>query len=198
MEEMQTKSKELEFQLREANERCSLLEDSMRDDVVRRGQPMGLAVPETRTDSLSPSRNSSLSGAGPMEIQRLLAESESRAESKLSDLRARIRSLECERNELEEEWAGKMQERVKELEKMRRVLLDKEKEHARSLEGLRERESRIQEVEQKTRDLEAEISRMKLRMEEVEGDKSVASESEASALFSTIIVNPNIFIANRS
>ncbi|KIR24979.1 hypothetical protein I309_06206 [Cryptococcus deuterogattii LA55] len=187
MEEMQTKSKELEFQLREANERCSLLEDSMRDDVVRRGQPMGLAVPETRTDSLSPSRNSSLSGAGPMEIQRLLAESESRAESKLSDLRARIRSLECERNELEEEWAGKMQERVKELEKMRRVLLDKEKEHARSLEGLRERESRIQEVEQKTRDLEAEISRMKLRMEEVEGDKSVASESEASALFSTII-----------
>lgn len=198
MEEMQTKSKELEFQLREANERCSLLEDSMRDDVVRRGQSMGLAVPETRTDSLSPSRNSSLSGAGPMEIQRLLAESESRAESKLSDLRARIRSLECERNELEEEWAGKMQERVKELEKMRRVLLDKEKEHARSLEGLRERESRIQEVEQKTRDLEAEISRMKLRMEEVEGDKSVASESEASALFSTIIVNPNIFIANRS
>ncbi|KIR75553.1 hypothetical protein I310_00246 [Cryptococcus deuterogattii CA1014] len=187
MEEMQTKSKELEFQLREANERCSLLEDSMRDDVVRRGQSMGLAVPETRTDSLSPSRNSSLSGAGPMEIQRLLAESESRAESKLSDLRARIRSLECERNELEEEWAGKMQERVKELEKMRRVLLDKEKEHARSLEGLRERESRIQEVEQKTRDLEAEISRMKLRMEEVEGDKSVASESEASALFSTII-----------
>lgn len=198
MEEMQTKSKELEFQLREANERCSLLEDSMRDDVVRRGQSMGLAVPENRTDSLSPSRNSSLSGAGPMEIQRLLAESESRAESKLSDLRARIRSLECERNELEEEWAGKMQERVKELEKMRRVLLDKEKEHARSLEGLRERESRIQEVEQKTRDLEAEISRMKLRMEEVEGDKSVASESEASALFSTIIVNPNIFIANRS
>lgn len=198
MEEMQTKSKELEFQLREANERCSLLEDSMRDDVVRRGQSMGLAVPETRTDSLSPSRNSSLSGAGPMEIQRLLAESESRAESKLSDLRARIRSLECERNELEEEWAGKMQERVKELEKMRRVLLDKEKEHARSLEGLRERESRIQEVEQKTRDLEAEISRMKLRMEEVEGDKSVASESEASALFSTVIVNPNIFIANRS
>lgn len=198
MEEMQTKSKELEFQLREANERCSLLEDSMRDDVVRRGQSMGLAVPETRTDSLSPSRNSSLSGAGPMEIQRLLAESESRAESKLSDLRARVRSLECERNELEEEWAGKMQERVKELEKMRRVLLDKEKEHARSLEGLRERESRIQEVEQKTRDLEAEISRMKLRMEEVEGDKSVASESEASALFSTIIVNPNIFIANRS
>lgn len=196
MEEMQTKSKELEFQLREANERCSLLEDSMRDDVVRRGQSVGLT--ETRTDSLSPIRNSTLSGAGPMEIQRLLAESESRAESKLSDLRARIRALECERNELEEEWAGKMQERVKELEKMRRVLLDKEKEHARSLEGLRERESRIQEVEQKTRDLEAEISRMKLRMEEVEGDKAVAAESEVSALFSTIIANPKIFIANRS
>lgn len=196
MEEMQTKSKELEFQLREANERCSLLEDSMRDDVVRREQSVGLT--ETRTDSLSPSRNSSLSGAGPMEIQRLLAESESRAESKLSDLRARIRSLECERNELEEEWAGKMQERVKELEKMRRVLLDKEKEHARSLEGLRQRESRIQEVEQKTRDLEAEISKMKLRMEEVEGDKAVAAESEVGALFSTIIVNPKIFIANRS
>lgn len=196
MEEMQTKSKELEFQLREANERCSLLEDSMRDDVVRREQSVGLT--ETRTDSLSPSRNSSLSGAGPMEIQRLLAESESRAESKLSDLRARIRSLECERNELEEEWAGKMQERVKELEKMRRVLLDKEKEHARSLEGLRQRESRIQEVEQKTRDLEAEISKMKLRMEQVEGDKAVAAESEVGALFSTIIVNPKIFIANRS
>ncbi|OXG18747.1 hypothetical protein C366_02856 [Cryptococcus neoformans Tu401-1] len=181
MEEMQTKSKELEFQLREANERCSLLEDSLRDDGAGRGGPVGLTVPETRRDSLSPSRNNSLPGTSPMEIQRLLAESESRAESKLSDLRARIRSLECERNELEEEWAAKMQERVKELEKMRRVLLDKEKEHARSLEGLRERESRIQEVEQKTRELEAEISRMKLRVEEVEGDKAVASESERTA-----------------
>lgn len=151
---------------------------------------MGLTVPETRRDSLSPSRNNSLPGTSPMEIQRLLAESESRAESKLSDLRARIRSLECERNELEEEWAAKMQERVKELEKMRRVLLDKEKEHARSLEGLRERESRIQEVEQKTRELEAEISRMKLRVEEVEGDKAVASESEVCTLILTVTGTP--------
>lgn len=190
MEEMQTKSKELEFQLRGANERCSLLEDSLRDDGAGRGGPVGLTVPETRRDSLSPSRNNSLPGTSPMEIQRLLAESESRAESKLSDLRARIRSLECERNELEEEWAAKMQERVKELEKMRRVLLDKEKEHARSLEGLRERESRIQEVEQKTRELEAEISRMKLRVEEVEGDKAVASESEVCALILTVTGTP--------
>ncbi|ODN81811.1 hypothetical protein L202_02175 [Cryptococcus amylolentus CBS 6039] len=171
MEIMRTKTKEFEWQLREAEERCALLEAG---DQGRSNSE--LDIPGGRSESTSPGP-----GASPHDVQRLLAESESRAESKLSDLRARIRALEKERNEMEEEWAGKVQERVLELEKMRRVLQEKDREYAESLEGLKERERKIEEGESKVKQLEADIIRLRTKVEEVKSDKTVAVEAERKA-----------------
>ncbi|WVQ73121.1 hypothetical protein IAR50_002685 [Cryptococcus sp. DSM 104548] len=171
MEIMRTKTKELEWQLREAEERCALLEAGEQGRASS-----GLDIRDGRSETTSPAP-----GPSPHDVQRLLAESDARAESKLSDLRARIRALEKERNKMEEEWAGKVQERVLELEKMRRVLQEKDREVAESLEGLRERERKIEEGESKVKQLEADIIRLRTRVEEVKSDKTVALESERKA-----------------
>ncbi|WVQ83011.1 hypothetical protein IAT38_005149 [Cryptococcus sp. DSM 104549] len=184
MEAMQTRTKELEFQLREANERCALLEDSVREQGSGRGRAgLGLGVPDGQgSASRSPSRSASFSGApSSSEVQRLLAEAEARSEAKVSDLRFKIRSLETERNELEEEWAAKVQERVRELEKMRRQVQEKDIEFAESLRSLKERESKIEEGENRVKSLERELTKMKTKVEEVKGDGVVAAEAERAA-----------------
>ncbi|KAK8858687.1 hypothetical protein IAR55_002916 [Kwoniella newhampshirensis] len=187
MEAMQTRTKELEFQLRESNERCALLEDSVRDQSQGRGRPsfgLGLGIASNGHDaSPSPSRRSSFgngggSGASSAELQRLLAEAEARSEAKLSDLRFKIRNLETERNESEEEWASKLQERVGDLEKLRREIQEKEIEYADSLRGLKERETRIQQGEEKAKGLERELVKMRTRIEEGKAETAVAVEAE--------------------
>ncbi|WWD18580.1 hypothetical protein CI109_103033 [Kwoniella shandongensis] len=188
MEAMQTRTKELEFQLREANERCALLEDSVRDQSLNgRGRlSLGFGLGGSEV-SPSPSRRSSFGNAGnagassSTEVQRLLAESEARSEAKLSDLRSKIRSLEAERNESEEEWASKLQERVRELEKLRREVQEKEIEYADSLRGLKERERRIEQEEEKVKGLERELVKMRTRIEEGKADAAVAVEAERVA-----------------
>ncbi|OCF30429.1 hypothetical protein I316_07916 [Kwoniella heveanensis BCC8398] len=163
-ETMQTRTKELEFQLREANERCALLEDGMRDSrrPSRAASGMGL-------------------GASSAEVQRLLSEAEARAEAKLSDLRFKIRSLETERNEIEEEWATKLGERVRELEKLRRQVQEKEMEYTESIRSIEDRERRIQDSDERARGLERELIRLKTKIEEGKGDIAVAVEAERSA-----------------
>ena len=119
MEALQNRTKELEFQLREATERNVMLEDSSNSSRPSRGRAtLGIGpVDGTRgTPSPSPSRSNSYNNStSASEVQRLLAEAEARSEAKLADLRFKIRSLEHERNEAEEEWATKLQERLDEL-----------------------------------------------------------------------------------
>ncbi|WVQ96616.1 hypothetical protein IAU59_003721 [Kwoniella sp. CBS 9459] len=186
-EAMQTRTKELEFQLREANERCALLEDGMRDSRRPSRGALGLGAPDesfSPSPSASPSRRSSFNnggGASSSEVQRLLSEAEARSESKLSDLRFKIRSLETERNEIEEEWATKLGERVRELEKLRRQVQEKEMEYAESIRSIEDRERRIQDSDERARGLERELIRLKTKIEEGKGDVAVALEAERSA-----------------
>ncbi|KAK4687060.1 hypothetical protein P7C73_g3070, partial [Tremellales sp. Uapishka_1] len=179
MESLQTRTKELEFQLREASERCALLEDNA-SDTKRKGRiSLGVGMVD-RSPSPSPSRSRGNS-ASQFEVQRLLAEAEARSEAKLSDLRARIRTLENERNEAEEEWGAKLGERVRELEKLRRAITEKESEYAESLRTRREKEVKIEEGEEKRRLLERDILELKEKVEAVKGDVGVAAEGEKSA-----------------
>ncbi|WVR06450.1 hypothetical protein IAU60_003481 [Kwoniella sp. DSM 27419] len=187
MEVLQTRTKELEFQLREANERCALLEDSVRNSRPGRGRGVSGVADSLRAEDQSPSpspsrRNSFSNGAtSSAEVQRLLAEAEARSEAKLSDLRFKLRSLETERNEIEEEWSTKLSERVRELEKLRRQVQEKEMEYAESVRGLSERERKIEDSEEKARGLERELIKLRTRIEEGKGEVAVAAEAERSA-----------------
>lgn len=166
LEGLQTRTKELEFQLREATERVALLEDA----------------PSARSPEVdaaaAPARPSGTSAA---EVQRLLAEADAKSETKLSDLRFKVRALERERNELEEDWASKLAQRVRELETLRRTLSDKEEEAATAAAARAERDARIDAADAARRELEREMVQLRAAVEEAHADVAVAAEAERVA-----------------
>jgi chromosome segregation ATPase len=184
METLQNRTKELEFQLREASERSAMLEEQVQvsnSPVRGRHLGVGLGIDSRRsTPDPSPSRQNSYNSTSAAEVQRVLAEAEARAEAKLSDLRFKIRSLENERNELEEDWANKLQERVRELEKLRRVITEKESEYSESLRSTRDKDDQIKAVEEQKRVLERELIAMEAKVNEVRGDVTLSAEAEVS------------------
>lgn len=109
-----------------------------------------------------------------------MAEAESRAEAKLSDLRFRVRSLEKERNEQEEEFGQKLQERVFELEKLKRAIQEKEGEIAESDQKVELEKSRTVEEAQKRLKVEKELKGMMASLEEAKEDIATAQEGEVS------------------
>src|ERR1700733_7567835 len=84
LEQMQSRSEELQFQLRNASEQWNALSEE---------------VLESRQ-----SRVSGSAGSSTEDISRLLLEAEGKYEARLSDARNKIRMLERERNQAEEEW----------------------------------------------------------------------------------------------
>lgn len=184
MEAMQNSTKELEFQLRETTERCSLLEDQLNSASNSRSDARGRLTANARsardTPSPSPSRQNSYDSSSAGEVQRLLAEAEARAEVKMSDLRHKIRSLENERNDAEEEWSNKLQERARESEKLRRAIAEKDTEYNDVLRTSREKEERIGEAEERRKGLERELNALKAKVEEAKGDISTSADAEVS------------------
>nr|XP_019012880.1 uncharacterized protein I206_02376 [Kwoniella pini CBS 10737]OCF51661.1 hypothetical protein I206_02376 [Kwoniella pini CBS 10737] len=187
MESLSTRTKELEFQLRESNERCALLEDSLRESGNRGRNKNGFGL---LSDGLNQSQSPSASPSGSrrnsfnkdsVDVKKLLAEAEAKFESKLSDLKYKIKSLEDERNDIEEEWSLKLQERLRESEKLRRTIQEKDMEFNDSLRGLKEREMKIENSEERVRSLEKELVRLKSKIEEGKSDIQVALDAERLA-----------------
>lgn len=182
-ETLQNRTKELEFQLREANERVTILEDTS-SRMSDRGRPDLLNGDRFRASpSPSPSRsrqNSGGTGTSASELQRLLAEAEARAEGKLSDLRHRIRSLEKERNDQEEEFGQKLQERVFELEKLKRVVQEKVGEVGEADRLVEQERQRTVEEGKKREKVEKDIQGMMARLEEAKEDVATAQDGEVS------------------
>lgn len=199
-ETLRNRTTELEFQLREANERIASLEaagpsadpSAAAGDRGRNGMKaaflgagLGLGHPsDPRGGSPSPSRSPSLMAqeTPAAELQRMLAEAEARSEAKLSDMRYKIRSLEKERNDLEEEWAAKVQDRVVELEKVRRLVLEKEGE-ARDQQRSREEDARrLGDVLERQKALERDVKGLQAQLEESREDVATAQDSEVGLL----------------
>ena len=178
---LQSRTKELEFQLREVSERCAMLEDQAVTAASRTSTPgRGRALLANGSTHASPSpspagRDPATSAA---EVQRLLADAEQKAEAKVSELRGRIRLLERERNEVEEEWAAKVGERVREVEKLRRVVLEKENEHADTLRVVKEREAAIEAKEAQRKEVERSLLAMETQIQDAKADVAVAAEAE--------------------
>lgn len=161
-ETLRARTSELEFQLREALERVQMLEDA------------------PRTPS-QPQESSHSRGTSASEVQRLLADADSRAETKLSDLRARVRALERERNELEEDWAAKLAQRVRELESLRQDIASKDQESASWTAAKKERDAAIDAADAARRDLERQMVQLRTTVDEAHADVAVAVDAERAA-----------------
>lgn len=181
-ETLQSRTKELEFQLREANERIALLEDAARTPGRGRNSILNGDNRFSSSPSPSPSRQNSsgTSGTSASEVQRLLAEAEARAEAKMSDLRFRIRSLEKERNDQEEEFGQKLQERVSEVERVKRVMQERDGEVAEADRRVDEERQRTEAEVGKRQVVEKELKGVYAKLEEAKEDVATAQDGEVS------------------
>ncbi|KAF9460834.1 hypothetical protein BDZ94DRAFT_1375031, partial [Collybia nuda] len=104
LESLQSQNTELQYQLRETDDRYSLLKEDL-----------GEAHRELENRSRGP-----VTTAG--EVARLLSATETKYDSKLSDLKNHISILVKERNDGEAEWSQKLRDKGKEVEDLKRAL----------------------------------------------------------------------------
>lgn len=104
LDSLQSQNTELQYQLRESEERFALLNDDITE--VRREQDSRAREPTTSAE----------------DVARLLSAAEAKYESKLADLRKNLNVVEKERNESEAQWSRKLREKVRENDELKQVL----------------------------------------------------------------------------
>lgn len=175
LQTVQNQLNEMQYQLREAEERNSLLTDEL--DELRNGSRLS-------THSPTPSP----------EVARLLSEAEGKFEARLSEMRAKIRAMEKERNEAEDDWNKTLADRSKEIEKLRfslRQAEDKWIESGRVGKGMDEKlaalEQNVKELQaqregwqQERTTLEEQLKKVQGTLHNLEGDRAEALERASS------------------
>jgi chromosome segregation ATPase len=104
LDSLQSQNTELQYQLRESEERFALLNDD---------------ITEVRREADSRSREPTSSAE---DVARLLSAAEAKYESKLADLRKNLSVVEKERNESEAQWSRKLRDKVRENDELKQVL----------------------------------------------------------------------------
>ncbi|KAG8903842.1 hypothetical protein FRB99_002657 [Tulasnella sp. 403] len=185
LETMTNQNSELQYQLREANDRIAVLSEEVFD--ARRLSANESPHPHLRTHDAtayppSPSHDS------PAELARLLSEAEGKYEARLSDLRSKIRILEKERNESEEEWAKNVAERGKEIERLKKVMGEREQEWKLKASAWEESETRIGVLENGVRELKIEketvgeaVEKFRREVERLKEVEAALSEDKSEA-----------------
>lgn len=176
VENLQNQNNELQYQVREANDRIALLESEETAFSRSPASPRLRSHDSGTSTTLPPSP----SHDAPVELARLLSEAESKYEARLSDLRSKIRSLEKERNESEEEWARNLAERGKEIERLKRLMAEKETEFLRKAKGWEESESRIGALERSLNGLKVEREELMKEKQVLENEVGVLRDAEVS------------------
>lgn len=155
LESLQGQNTELQYQLREANDRIALLQDEFSD--VRREQEF----------KVSPS------GPSAEEVTRLLAAAESRHETKLNDLRRRVAEAERERDEGEARWSKTVKERAREVESLKATINSSQRSKEAETEG-------VEALEQEIESLKSEIGSYQTQLKDLLAQLEEAAEFEVS------------------
>ncbi|KAI0800904.1 hypothetical protein C8Q74DRAFT_1454470 [Fomes fomentarius] len=157
LESLQGQNTELQYQLREANDRVALLQDEFID--VRREQNMKVQSP----------------GPSAEEITRLLAAAESKYETKLSDLRRRLAEAERERDEGEAHWSKKLAERAREAESLQAIINSSQKNKEAETESAQALKDEIQALKSEIKSYQQQVVDLRGQL-----DKTVEVETVAT------------------
>lgn len=112
--------------------------------------------------------------------RRLLAEAEARHEAKIRDLTARARGMEKERQEAADEASKQLAERLKEVERMRETIAQKDKEYDQSVTSAKVSEAKITEADKKRAQVEKDLKEAKSLLASVKEDQAEAVRTEVS------------------
>ncbi|KAI0375368.1 hypothetical protein BV20DRAFT_1032611 [Pilatotrama ljubarskyi] len=165
LESLRGQNTELQFQLREANDRIALLQEEYSD--VRREH-------EIKVQSPGPSAE---------EVTRLLAAAESKYEAKLSDLRRRLAETERERDEGEAHWSRKLAERVKEVEELKVIISSSQKSKEEEVEGVQALKTEIEILQAEIRSYQKQIADLHAQLEKA-AEVEVAAKAQLADISS--------------
>ncbi len=112
-------------------------------------------------------------------VRRLLAEAEARHEAKIRDLTARARGMEKERQEAADEASKQLAERLKEVERMRETIAQKDKEYEQSVSSAKVSEGKIADAEKRRTAVEKELKEVKGLLASVKEDQAEGVRTEA-------------------
>ncbi|OSD03603.1 hypothetical protein PYCCODRAFT_1444523 [Trametes coccinea BRFM310] len=147
LESLQGQNTELQFQLREANDRIALLQDEFSD--VRREQDIKVQSP----------------GPSAEEVARLLAAAESKYESKLGDLRRRLADAERERDEGEARWSKRFAERAQEVEELKAQVASSQRSKDEESEGVHALHEEIDSLKAEIRSYQKQVADLHTQLE---------------------------------
>lgn len=163
---VEARASELQHQLREAGSRLELLTDEL-------------------TESRNKLSDEGASHTSAEELARILSETENRHELKLSEIRGRVRGLEKERQEAEDEWSRNLQERSRELERLRDLLDSKEKAYSEFLRTKADMQNRIAELQTENRKLQLQKETEDGILAGLQEDIQSLKEAQVNFLFYT-------------
>jgi hypothetical protein len=157
-EALQARVGELQYEARDARDRAAALQEEL--DQIRKSQ-RDVTRDETNT-------------------RRLLLEAEARHETKVRDMEARARQSEVDRQETEEEMGRNLQDRLKEVERMRQQIVQKDVDYAESIRLQQQRDEKIQVAEAERAALNAKLEGMGTTLADLRDEILKASGAEVS------------------
>ncbi|KAG8989260.1 hypothetical protein FRB93_003700 [Tulasnella sp. JGI-2019a] len=180
LEALTNQNHELQYQLREANDRITVL---MSEEMYENNSNAAASSSRPHLgerENSNPFFPSSPSHDSPAELACLLSETEGKYEARLSDMREKVRTMEKERNDSEEEWSRNLSERGKEVERLKRLMMDKEREFRDKARDFSDSENRIAALERKVVEMSLEGEELKKAAEVTKKELEHAREAEAS------------------
>lgn len=155
-ESLEGRTGELQYDLKEARDRVAALREEV-EEFKRARRDV------TRDDA---------------NTRRLLSEAEARHESKIRELATRAKQLEKERQETEEEMGKNLQDRMREVERMRQQISQKDLDYAEAMRSRGVRDDKIEETEAKTRELLNKLSAAEALAEHLTNETTTATRAE--------------------
>ena len=150
LESLEHQNTELQFQLRESNDRLVLLREEYAELI--RDQENRVRDPINSAD----------------EIARMVSATEVKYEAKLAELRRNSAISEKERYESEVDWSRKLKEKVKDLEDLKRVLGSATKTRENDENSVAELKAQLSEAQGTIRTLQRQNSELPLLRDQIQ------------------------------
>ncbi|KAJ6610071.1 hypothetical protein B0H10DRAFT_2438222 [Mycena sp. CBHHK59/15] len=170
LESLQSQNTELQYQLRESDDRFAFLNDDINE--ARREQESRSREPNTSAE----------------DVARLLSAAEAKYEIKLADLRKNLSTVEKERNESEAQWSRKLREKVRENDDLKRVLGSAAKTRELDEGVVQKLKDQIMLLQDELRLRQAEAAQLRAQSATVEDveTSNKAQENETTAKISVL------------
>lgn len=153
MESLQSQTTEFQYQIRELNERNSLLIEELS---------------EARTEYEHTDKGPEISAE---EVARLLSGAEAKYEARLTDLRKQLDVIERERNDADSDWSSKFSAKAKEVEELKKNINSSTKNRVGHEQAVAELKADVVRLKEEIRNYQKqslELQRQTEKVKEVE------------------------------